>query len=200
MGKLIAVVGNSGVGKTALVQALSQAGGYFTALESHAERPFQELFARDLTGFALPNQVDYLLLRAEQEQQIRLRRQPGLQDGGLDLDYWVFTRFFHAQGYLDEAGFGLCTRLYQMLRSFLPPPDLLISLAAPVEVAARRMQQRSRGLEIARLGDLHALQILLDDWLENTNVPVVRVDASGDDPQYRMSLPELMRVIEEPFH
>jgi deoxyadenosine/deoxycytidine kinase len=197
MGKLIAVVGNSGVGKTTLVRVLSQAGGYSTGLESHTERPYQRWFARDLTGYALPNQVDYLLYRAEQEQEIRIRPNPGLQDGGLDLDYWVFTRHFYARGYLDEAGFSLCTRLYKMLRSLLPPPDLLVYLAAPLEVVARRMQQRSRGLEIARLDDLQALQALLDDWLESTALPVTRVDAAGDDLQYRAVLAGLLRAIEQ---
>ena len=195
MGRVIAVVGNSGTGKTTLVRALAQSGDYFTGLESHVERPYQALFARDLQGYALPNQLDYLLYRAEQEQEIRRQPLPGLQDGGLDFDFQVFTRYFYRQGYLDAAGFGLCTRLYGMLRSLLPPPDLLVYLQAPPEIAAERMRIRSRGLEIARADDLLALQALLESWLAETSLPVVRVDASVEDPGYTDCLPDLMRAI-----
>src|SRR3990172_626154 len=55
MNRLIAVVGASGVGKTAFVRALSNAHaparsaleGFSTAYEGHAERPFQTLFKND---------------------------------------------------------------------------------------------------------------------------------------------------------
>ena len=68
MGKLIAVVGNSGVGKTTLVRALCQRGSFVAGLEQHPERPFQHLFSQNNQRWGLANQVDYLLYRAEQEQ------------------------------------------------------------------------------------------------------------------------------------
>jgi deoxyadenosine/deoxycytidine kinase len=64
MNKLIAVVGASGVGKTALVRALSSVYPFATAYEQHTERPFQALFKND-SHYALANQIDYFLLRAE---------------------------------------------------------------------------------------------------------------------------------------
>ena len=58
MNKLISIVGASGVGKTALVQALAKTGRFEIAYEQHAERPFQALFKND-SRYALANQVDY---------------------------------------------------------------------------------------------------------------------------------------------
>ena len=65
MGKLIVVVGNSGVGKSTLTEALCAAEDFATGMEEHIARPFQALFKND-RAFALANQIDYLLLRAEQ--------------------------------------------------------------------------------------------------------------------------------------
>ncbi|HVF24373.1 MAG TPA: hypothetical protein VNA23_00700, partial [Anaerolineales bacterium] len=84
MNKLISVVGASGVGKTALVQALARTGKFRIAYEQHAERPFQNIFKQD-NRYALANQIDYLLLRAEQESMLRASSKIGLMDGGLDL-------------------------------------------------------------------------------------------------------------------
>src|SRR5688572_952818 len=101
MGQLIAIVGVSGVGKTALVQALARAYPFETRYESHEERPFQSLFKSD-TRFGLANQIDYFLLRAEQERELRATNQMGLIDGGLDLDFHGFTRLFHSRGLLTD--------------------------------------------------------------------------------------------------
>jgi deoxyadenosine/deoxycytidine kinase len=111
MGKLIAVVGASGVGKTSLVKALTQTGNFAVAFEQHTERPFQALFKRD-PQYGLANQLDYLLYRTEQEKEIRSSGNIGLVDGGLDLDFQGFTRLFHARGLLSDLEFDLCHRFY----------------------------------------------------------------------------------------
>ena len=135
MGKLVSVVGNSGAGKTTLVQRLCALTPLQPALEQHGERPFQQLFADDLTRYGLANQVDYLLLRAEQERAARASDGIAIHDGGLDLDFHGFAKLFWHKGYLSGAEYGLCERLYTTLRACLPPPDLVIYLMAPVSLA-----------------------------------------------------------------
>lgn len=127
MVQLVAVVGPSGVGKTSLARALRAAYPFNVGLEQHAERPFQSLFKSD-ARYALANQVDYLLLRAEQERGLRRSAETGLVDGGLDQDFHGFTRLFRARNYLREAEFDLCRRLYETIRASQPPPDLVIAL------------------------------------------------------------------------
>ena len=118
MGRLIAIMGNTGVGKSTLARQLCRLHDFTSGLEQHAERPYQRLFAQaepssaDQKRYALANQLDYLLLRAEQEQYIRSLPGLGIQDGGLDLDFYVFTRHFYQKGYLAEAEYVLCQRLY----------------------------------------------------------------------------------------
>ena len=65
------------------------------------ERPFQALFKQD-ARYALANQLDYLLFRAEQEKELSASHKIGLVDGGLDLDFHGFTRLFHARGLLER--------------------------------------------------------------------------------------------------
>lgn len=196
MGKLIIVVGNTGVGKTTLTRQLCQQGGFVGGLEQQAERPFQQRFAEDLTQYALPKQVDYLLLRAEQEQVIRRQAEIGIQDGGLETDFWLFTQRFYQKGYLDEAGYQLCARLYTFFRQQLPPPELIIHLMAPLDVIAARYAQRNRPLEIAQLDDLVALDALLTQWLYQVrNIPILTVDAAQEEPTYTRALAWLLPEI-----
>jgi deoxyadenosine/deoxycytidine kinase len=182
MGKLIVIAGNSGVGKTTLCAALAAARPFATGLEQHAERPFQALMAADPTRHALANQVDYLLLRGEQERALRAGPLPGLVDGGLDLDFHGFTRLFHARGYLSNAEFALCARLYNALRALLAPPDLILYLTAPLPVVAARYARRGRPLEIARRDDLALMERFVAEWIGGvTDTPVVTIDAAADD-------------------
>lgn len=182
MGKLIAVIGNTAVGKTTLVRHLSAAAPFITGLEQHGERPFQQAFADDLARFALANQVDYLLLRAEQEAAIRAQPGVGLVDGGLDEDFQVFARHFWAKGYLSAAEFELCERFYRLARRLLPAPDLFIHLTAPLDIVEQRYRRRSRTLEIAQPADLAALDALVTAWItEMSDAPVLTVDARDED-------------------
>lgn len=197
MSKLVAIVGNTSVGKTTLTQQLNTVASFKIGLEYHAERPFQQLFAHDRQRYALANQIDYLLLRAEQESAMRHGSQIGLLDGGLDEDFFVFTRHFSRKGYLQQTEYELCERLYRFIRASLPPPDLIIYLTAPLNVLARRYAQRGRPLEIAALSDLADLQLLVEEWLHNVvATPVITVDVGEHDPELRAVVPQVLAAIE----
>ncbi len=197
MGKLIAVIGNTAVGKTTLVQHLAAAAPFVTGLEQHGERPFQHAFAADLTRYALANQIDYLLLRAEQERWIRAQPGIGLVDGGLDEDFQVFARHFRARGYLTAAEFALCERFHALTRQLLPPPDLYIHLTAPLPVLEVRFRRRNRSLEIAQLDDLAGLDERMAAWMAaERTAPVFTLDASADDYCAPATIAALLAVID----
>jgi len=198
MGKLIVIAGNSGVGKTTLCRALCAARPFAVGLEQHVERPYQALMATDPVRYAVANQVDYLLLRAEQERELRADPRPGLVDGGLDLDFHGFTRLFHERGYLDDAGYALCARLYRALRDLLGPPDLILHLTAPLDVVEARYAARGRALEIAQRADLALMDAYVTEWIASvSDTPVTPVDAGRDDTYAPEAMARLLWEIEQ---
>ena len=180
MNKLIVIVGASGVGKTTLARALSKKGNFDIALEQHSERPFQALFKQD-ARYALANQLDYLLFRAEQEREFRKGDIPALMDGGFDLDFYGFTRLFHTRGFLNDAEFDLCYRFYSFTRSLLPPPDLVIAMSADSHIISQRLAARNR-INIASSEDADLLEEYVNKWLESIPVPtVIKINVTQED-------------------
>ena len=194
MGKLITFVGVSGVGKTTLAKALAKAGDFATGFEQHDSRPFQHLCDAD-KRYTLHNQVDYFLLRAEQERALRADPLPALLDGGLDVDFHGFARLFHKRGYLDEAEFALCERLYAQLRLALPIPELIVYLTASEEIVHQRLAARDR-VNIATADDASLLKRFLKNWLDTLpDENVLYLDVSNVDVSYRALLPALLERI-----
>lgn len=195
MSKLIAIVGASGVGKTALVHALSQAYPFCTAYEEHAERPFQALFKQD-QRYALANQIDYLLRCGEQEAQLRASSQIGLMDGGLDLDFHGFTRLFYHHGLLTESEFDLCRRIHYFLRKSLPPPELFIRLCADEGTIVRRLSTRDR-INIVSPADTALFNSFLDEWLASISADqVLELDVSDETLDYERSVRAILNLAE----
>lgn len=194
MNKLFVIVGASGVGKTTLMHALCSQYEFSTAFEQHAERPFQALFKQN-PAYALANQLDYLLLRAEQERVLRASDKPALMDGGLDLDFHGFTRLFHTRGWLSASEFDLCRRFHEHTRLLLPPPDLIIALHADSKTVRERLASRNR-INIASAEDAELLESYVAEWLDS--VPesnILRLDVSKENIKYPLSVPLILDKI-----
>jgi deoxyguanosine kinase len=194
MNPLITIVGPSGVGKTTLIHALQANDEFAIAYEGHAERPFQALFKQD-AKYALANQLDYLLHRAEQERLLRLESKPALMDGGFDLDFFGFTRLFHSHGWLSDPEFDLCRRLHTLTRQLLPPPDLIIALSADAQTISQRLATRNR-INIASSEDAELLETYINEWLDS--IPpanILRLDVSHEGRDYPRSVPVILDKI-----
>jgi deoxyadenosine/deoxycytidine kinase len=148
--------------------------------------------------YALANQLDYLLLRAEQELLLRQSPQTGLMDGGLEMDFHGFTRLFHARTWLTDAEFDLCKHFYELVRSHQPPPDLIIHLTARPEIICRRLETRKR-INIAAAEDAPQLDYFLGEWLSTlTPDHLLRLEVSENDFGYQHLLPSLLNTL-HPF-
>lgn len=196
MNKLIVIVGSSGVGKTTLAHALCEKRDFSIAYEQHEERPFQTLFMQN-PKYALANQLDYLLYRAEQECELRKSDRPALMDGGLDLDFHGFTRLFHAHGWLTNDEYDLCRRFYEHTRSLLPPPDLIISLSASEQTISQRLASRNR-INIASSEDASIVNSFIEEWLVSIpTLQLLRLDISEELSDYPQSTLAILKRFEE---
>lgn len=194
MAQIISFTGVSGAGKTSLVRALHAHGNFALGLESHAERPFQALFKQD-SRQALANQLDFLLYRAEQEQELRADPRPALVDGGLDLDFHGFTRLFHEKGWLSDPEFELLRRYYTLTRALLPPPDLIVHLTASEGAIRERLARRER-INIASAEDAARLAGFLEEWLAALpKERLLRLDVTGELLDYNGCIPAILRRI-----
>jgi deoxyadenosine/deoxycytidine kinase len=194
MNKLVSIIGPSGVGKTTLARALCEKHDFAIAYEQHNERPFQTLFKQD-PKYALANQLDYLLYRAEQEHEMRQSNKPALMDGGLDLDFHGFTRLFHLHGWLNDEEFKLCQRFYTLTRSLLPPPDLIIALSASAKTISDRLAARNR-INIASSEDAQTVSQFMDQWLESiSEEKIIRLDITQEGMDYAHSVPIILDKI-----
>jgi deoxyadenosine/deoxycytidine kinase len=198
---LVSIIGNNASGKTSLALALGQQPGMDVYLESHDDRPYQGLFSQEPQRYALPNQIDFMLRRAEQERSIRAAGGIGVQDGGLEQDFRLYTRLFHAKGFLNEQEFALCRRLYDTLRAGLPAPEIYIYLSAPLEILRERLLGRGRVIDlntIVTLDDLPVLQGFLDEWVNELAALIVPVEEIElESQEYMAGLAEGIRAIVE---
>jgi deoxyadenosine/deoxycytidine kinase len=200
MNKLISIVGASGVGKTALVNAAGKTGEFITAYEQHEERPFQALFKQD-RRYALHNQVDYFLLRADQERGLRFSstQKIGLMDGGLDLDYHGFSRLFQQRGLLMDDEYALCRRLYTLIRASLPFPELIVHLCADECTVTDRLSKRDR-INIASAEDTSLFNDYLEEWLAALAPDqILELDVSNETLEYEQSLARIMERVRSSF-
>ena len=194
MNKLITIIGPSGTGKTSLVNALAKKGSFTTALEQHTDRPFQTLAKQD-ARYAFANQMDYLILRAEQEKNLRASPAIGLMDGGLDLDFHGFTRLFLNRSLLNQNEFDLCQRFYTLTRELLPLPELIIRLRADEETVAGRLSRRKR-INIASAEDTALFNSYLDEWLASLpSNQVLELDVTNESMDYPRSVAVIMNKI-----
>lgn len=194
MSKLISIIGPSGVGKTTLVRVLAKTGKFATAFEGHLERPFQSLFKQD-KNYGLANQIDYFLMRAEQEGELRAASQIGLMDGGLDLDFHAFTRLFLSRNLLTEPEYDLCRRLYTFIRTALPRPELFVRLAADEETVAARLSTRDR-INIARTDDTKTFNSFLEEWLASIPTDkILTLDVSHETEAYEISIKTILEYV-----
>jgi deoxyguanosine kinase len=142
--RYIVVEGPIGVGKTSLVDILSERLGARKLLEVAEDNPFLPNFYKDPRRYAFQTQLWFLLNRFRQQQdllQFDLFRQT------LVADYLFAKDKIFAYLTLEDHELSLYERVHALLQVQVPTPDLVIFLQASTEALLERIAIRGKAYE-----------------------------------------------------
>jgi deoxyadenosine/deoxycytidine kinase len=175
--RLILVAGNIGAGKTSLTERIGARLGWQTAFESVADNPYLPDFYADMSAWSFHLQVFFLGHRADQYLEMANSPQSAILDRSIYEDAFIFARALHHMNNLNERDYLSYRRIFELVVSSLPSPDLLIYLVAPVSVLVERIRRRGRAIESGISEDyLALLESFYDDWMQTFDVcPVLTI-------------------------
>lgn len=178
--RYIVVEGPIGVGKTTVVTRLAEQYKARTVLEIFEENPFLANFYQDQERYAFQTEMFFLLSRYRQQEDFA---QEDLFGRIAVSDYlFVKCRLF-ASLTLNDHELSLYDRMYNILTTQVPKPDVVIHLTAPLDVLLGRIKQRGRSYEQnmdpAYLERLRSLYNQFFQHYEDT--PLLEVDTTDID-------------------
>jgi deoxyadenosine/deoxycytidine kinase len=182
----VAVAGNIGVGKSTLTVILADAFGWKPFYEAVDENPYLADFYADMRQWSFHSQVFFLSRRLQHHRQLVDHPGSVVQDRSVYEDAEIFARNLYDQGQMSPRDYCAYRDLYEGVRAFLPPPDLLVYLKSSVDTLLARIKLRGRDFERDISPDyLSRLNILYDAWIERwDNCPILVVPADEMDFQH----------------
>lgn len=172
MGKIIAIEGNIGAGKTTLGNRLSSQFGYkfieepVESWRNQYDDNVLDLFYQDPKRWGFTFQVMALTTRAKTMIDMG-GIGPVILERTIETDYHVFAKACYRRGLMTNTEYAIYRSMYESLsESLYVKPDLVIYIRTPYDECARRIDIRSRGEETGISVDyLRELEQLHDDWL-----------------------------------
>jgi deoxyadenosine/deoxycytidine kinase len=162
----IAVAGNIGSGKTTLTSLLAKHYKWEPHYEDVDTNPYLQSFYEDMQRWSFNLQVYFLNSRFRQVIKIRESGKAVIQDRTIYEDAYIFAPNLHAMGLMSSRDFDNYQSLFELMATFLQPPDLLIYLRAEVPTLVRQIQKRGRDYENSiRLDYLNRLNERYEAWI-----------------------------------
>jgi deoxyadenosine/deoxycytidine kinase len=143
----IAIAGNIGSGKTTLTTLLSKHYKWEPHFEDVDENPYLMDFYSDMQRWSFNLQIYYLNSRFAQIQDIKESNKSIIQDRTIYEDAYIFAPNLHSMGLMTTRDFENYFSLFNLMESFIAPPDLIIYLRASVPTLVSQIQARGREYE-----------------------------------------------------
>lgn len=193
----IAVAGNIGVGKTTLTELLAKNFNWEPHYESVENNPYLDDFYTDMQRWAFNLQVYFLNSRFGQLKEIQESGKNIIQDRTIYEDAYIFAPNLHAMGLMTSRDFQNYSTLFDLMASFVKPPDLLIYLRASVPTLVRQIQSRGREYESSiRIDYLTRLNERYEAWIsEYTQGKLLVIDV--DDLDFTKNQEDLGFIVDK---
>lgn len=168
MGMHIAIAGNIGSGKTTLSGLLAKHFGWQPHYEDVDTNPYLPSFYEDMQRWSFNLQIYFLNSRFRQIVDIRKSGKNVIQDRTIYEDANIFAPNLHTMNLMTTRDFDNYQTLFELMASFIQPPDLLIYLRADVPTLVRNIQKRGRDYEASiRLDYLKSLNERYENWINS---------------------------------
>lgn len=162
----IAIAGNIGSGKTTLSGLLAKHFGWQPHYEDVETNPYLPSFYEDMQRWSFNLQVYFLNSRFRQIIEIRNSGKTVVQDRTIYEDAYIFAPNLHAMNLMTTRDFDNYSSLFELMSTFVKPPDLLIYLRASVPTLVNQIQKRGRDYENSiRIDYLKSLNDRYEAWI-----------------------------------
>jgi deoxyadenosine/deoxycytidine kinase len=166
----IAIAGNIGSGKTTLTTQLAKHYKWQAHFEDADDNPYLNDFYEDMQRWSFNLQIYFLNSRFNQVLEIRKSGKNVIQDRTIYEDAYIFAPNLHSMGLMTTRDFENYFSLFNLMDSFVQPPDLLIYLRASVPTLVNQIQKRGRDYENSiRLDYLKRLNERYEAWISTYN-------------------------------
>ena len=193
----IAIAGNIGSGKTTLTRLLSKHFGWNPHFEDVDKNPYLNSFYKDMQRWSFNLQVYFLNSRFRQIIQIRQVNKTVIQDRTIYEDAYIFAPNLHSMNLMATRDFENYSSLFELMSSFIQPPDLLIYLRSSVPNLVEQIQKRGREYEESiRLDYLKRLNERYETWINKYDQGKVLI-IEVDDINFEEKREDLGMVIEK---
>lgn len=162
----IAIAGNIGSGKTTLTGLLARHFHWDPHYEDADTNPYLNSFYEDMQRWSFNLQIYFLNNRIRQIVEIRRSGKTVVQDRTLYEDAYIFAPNLHSMNLMSTRDFENYSSLFNLMSTFVAPPDLLIYLRASVPTLVSQIQKRGREYETAiRIDYLKGLNDRYEEWI-----------------------------------
>lgn len=163
----IAIAGNIGSGKTTLTKLLSKQFNWEAHFEDVDNNPYLESFYDDMQRWSFNLQIYFLNSRLRHIIKIKETDKTVIQDRTIYEDAYIFASNLHEMNLMSTRDYENYISIFELMTSFVSPPDLLIYLRATVPTLVENIQKRGRKYEESiRLDYLSSLNQKYEKWIE----------------------------------
>jgi len=176
----VAIAGNIGSGKTTLTSLLAKHFNWEPHYESVDDNPYLNSFYEDMRRWSFNLQIYFLNSRFRQIVKIRESGAKVIQDRTIYEDAHIFAPNLHEMNLMTTRDFDNYRALFDLMSTFIQPPDLLVYLRAGVPTLVNQIQKRGRDYEESiRLDYLKMLNERYETWIDGYTIGkklIVNVD------------------------
>jgi deoxyadenosine/deoxycytidine kinase len=143
----IAIAGNIGAGKTTLTKMLAKYYGWEPRFESVSFNPYLEDYYADIKRWAFCLETYFLKERYKDMQAVQRAGHTIVQDRSIFEGVYVFVRNNYERGDLSQRDFETFMEPFDLMKSQMKMPDMMIYLRKSVPALIAQIQKRGRDYE-----------------------------------------------------